>query len=112
MKPISKFATKIVVLVVLVIGIVASVGWYVSGANKGINVSFSEFEKTIQAQDDQQLALREKADGTLYLQTEGELYITQVRPQSQLAERLMEKYNLSYKFVDNSQYSGLIIGGG
>ncbi|MDW0116849.1 AAA family ATPase [Sporosarcina thermotolerans] len=111
MKPISKFATKIVVLVVLVIGIVASVGWYVSGANKGINVSFSEFEKTIQAQDDQQLALREKADGTLYLQTEGELYITQVRPQSQLAERLMEKYNLSYKFVDNSQYSGLIIGG-
>lgn len=111
MKPISKFATKIVVLVVLAIGIVASVGWYISGANKGMNMSFSEFEKTIQAQDGQQLALREKADGTLYLQTDAGLYVTQVRPQSQLAEQLVEKYNLSYKFVDNSQYSGLIIGG-
>ena len=51
LKPNSKFATKIVVLVVLVIGIAASVGWYVSGANKGMNVSFSELEKTIQAQE-------------------------------------------------------------
>ncbi|WP_339251502.1 AAA family ATPase [Sporosarcina sp. FSL W8-0480] len=111
MKPISKFATKIVVLVVLAIGIVTSVGFYISGANKGMNVSFSEFEKTIQAQDGQQLALREKADGTLYLQTDAGLFVTQVRPQSQLAEQLVEQYNLSYKFVDNSQYSGVIIGG-
>ncbi len=70
LKPISKFATKIVVLVVLVIGIVASVGWYVSGADKGTNVSFSEFEKTIQAEEGNPLSLKEKADGTLHLETE------------------------------------------
>lgn len=112
MKPNSKFATKIVVLVVLVIGIAASVGWYVvSGANKGMNVSFSEFEKTIQAQDGQRLSLKEKADGTLQLQAEDGLYVTQVRPQSQLAEQLVEKYNLSYTFADAGQYNGLFVGG-
>lgn len=112
LKPNSKFATKIVVLVVLVIGIAASVGWYVvSGANKGMNVSFSEFEKTIQAQEGQRLSLKEKADGTLQLQTEDGQYVTQVRPQSQLAEQLVENYNLSYTFADAGQYNGLFIGG-
>ncbi|MCM3708974.1 AAA family ATPase [Sporosarcina luteola] len=112
MKPKSTFATKIVVLVILVIGIATSVGWYViSGANKGMNVSFSEFEKTIKAQEGQSMSLKEKADGTLQLQTVDGQYVTQVRPQSQLAEQLVEKYNLSYTFADASQYNGLFIGG-
>ena len=44
-------------------------------------------------------------------ETKDGLYVTQVRPQSQLAEQLVEKYNLSYTFADASQYNGLIIGG-
>ncbi|MCM3636750.1 ATP-dependent metallopeptidase FtsH/Yme1/Tma family protein [Sporosarcina luteola] len=112
MKPKSTFATKIVVLVILVIGIATSVGWYVvSGANKGMDMSFTEFEKTIKAQEGQSLSLKEKADGTLQLKTQDGLYVTQVRPQSQLAEQLVEKYNLSYTFADASQYNGLFIGG-
>lgn len=111
MKPNSKFATKIVLLVALVIGAVTGVGWYISSMPKGVELSFSEFEKTIQSEVDQKLALKESADGTLSLQTKEGLYITQVRPQSQLAEQLVEKYNLSYKYADNGQYSGLIVGG-
>lgn len=111
MKPNSTFATKIVVLVALVIGLATTVGWYVSNVNKGMNVSFSEFEKTIQAQEGQQVSLKEAADGTLSLQTAEGLYVTQVRPQSQLAEDLVDKYNLSYKYADSGQYSGLIFGG-
>ena len=111
MKPNSKFATKIVVLVALVIGVVTGVGWYVSGTPKGENVSFSEFEKTIQSQANQKLALKESADGTLSLLTQDGLYITQVRPQSQLAEQLVEKYNLSYKYADSGQYGSLVFGG-
>lgn len=111
MKPNSKFATKIVVLVVLVIGIATSVGLVLSGANKGMNVSFSEFEKTIQAQQGHPLSLKEKADGTLQLNTKDGLFVTQVRPQGQLAEQLVEKYNLSYTFADASQYNGLFFGG-
>ena len=69
MKPISTFATKIVVLVLLVVGITASVGWYFFDANKGTAISFSNLEKTIQAQNGQQVSLKEKSDGTVYLQT-------------------------------------------
>ncbi|MHC8517690.1 AAA family ATPase [Sporosarcina sp. ITBMC105] len=111
MKPNSTFATKIVVLVALVIGVATTVGWYVSNANKGMNVSFSEFEKTIQAQEGQQVSLKEAADGTLSLKTAEGLYVTQVRPQSQLAEQLVEEYNLSYKYADSGQFSGVIFGG-
>lgn len=111
MKLVSKFATKIVVLVLLVTGTVASVGWYFFDANKGIAVSFSELEKTIQAQNNQVVSLKETSKGTLYLQTTGGQYVTQVRPESQLVEQLVEKYNISYKYSDQSQFSSLLFGG-
>lgn len=111
MRLVSKFATKIVVLVLLVTGTVASVGWYFFDANKGIAVSFSELEKTIQAQNNQVVSLKETSKGTLYLQTKGEQYVTQVRPESQLVEQLVEKYNISYKYSDQSQFSSLLFGG-
>jgi len=100
-----------VVLVLLVTGIVASVGWYFFDANKGIAVSFSELVKTIQAQNDQVVSLKETSNGTLYLQTKGEQYVTQVRPESQLVEQLVEKYNISYNYSDQSQFSSLLFGG-
>lgn len=111
MKLISKFATKIVVLVLLVTGTAACAGWYFFDANKGIAISFSELEKTIQAQNDQVVSLKETSNGTLYLQTKDEQYVTQVRPESQLVEQLVEKYNISYKYSDQSQFSSLLIGG-
>lgn len=111
MKLISKFATKIVVLVLLVTGTAACAGWYFFDANKGITISFSELEKTIQAQNDQVVSLKETSNGTLYLQTKDEQYVTQVRPESQLVEQLVEKYNISYKYSDQSQFSSLLMGG-
>ncbi|WP_421103093.1 AAA family ATPase [Sporosarcina psychrophila] len=105
------FATKIMVLVLLVTGTVASVGWYFFDANKGIAVSFSELEKTIQAQNDQVVSLKETSNGTLFLQTKDEQYVTQVRPESQLVEQLVEKYNISYNYSDQSKLSSLLFGG-
>ncbi|AMQ08501.1 ATP-binding protein [Sporosarcina psychrophila] len=99
------------VLVLLVTGTVASVGWYFFDANKGIAVSFSELEKTIQAQNDQVVSLKETSNGTLYLQTKDEKYVTQVRPESQLVEQLVEKYNISYNYSDQSKFSSLLFGG-
>lgn len=111
LKFISKFATKIVILVLLVAGIGASVGWYVFDANKGTAISFSEMEKTIQAQKDQSVSLKETSDGKLYLKTKDGLYTTQVRPESQLVEQLVEKYNVSYKYSSQSSIGGLILWG-
>ncbi|MEK4714592.1 AAA family ATPase [Sporosarcina sp. FSL K6-5500] len=99
------------VLVLLVTGTVASVGWYFFDANKGIAVSFSELEKTIQAQNDQVVSLKETSNGTLFLQTKDEQYVTQVRPESQLVEQLVEKYNISYNYSDQSKLSSLLFGG-
>jgi cell division protease FtsH len=111
LKPISKFATKIVVLVLLVMGTAASVGWYFFDANKGIAISFSELEKTIQSENGQSISLKETSNGTLYLQTKDDQYVTQVRPESQLVEQLVEKYNISYTYSDQSQFGSLLFGG-
>ncbi|MCG7333824.1 ATP-dependent metallopeptidase FtsH/Yme1/Tma family protein [Sporosarcina sp. ACRSM] len=111
MKPISTFTAKIVVLVLLVVGIATSVGWYVFGVNKGTAISFSALEQTIQAENGQPVTLQEKSDGTVYLQTDDALYVTQVRPQSELVEQLVEKYNINYQYRDQSGIGGLLMGG-
>lgn len=111
MKILSTFAAKIVILVLLVIGTVASIGWYVIGEQEGVAISFAELEKTIQAQNGKGVSLKETSDGTLYLQTNDGLYVTQVRPQSQLAEQLVERYTISYKYADQNRFSGLLLGG-
>ncbi len=111
MKIHSTFATKIVILVLLVIGTAASVGWYAFGTNEGIPISFSELEKKIQGHNGESMTLKEMSNGTLYLETKEELYVTQVRPQSQLVEQLVEKYTVSYKYSDQGKFSGLLLGG-
>lgn len=111
MKPISTFTAKIVVLVLLVVGIATSVGWYIFGVNKGTAISFSALEQTIQAENGNPVTLREKSDGTVFLQTDDALYVTQVRPQSQLVEQLVEKYNINYQYTDQSGFGSLVLGG-
>lgn len=92
-------------------GTAASVGWYVFDANKGIELTFSELEKVIQAQNDNSITLKESSNGTLYVKTEDRQYTTQVRPQSQLVEQLVEKYPISYTYSSRSSFGGLIIWG-
>lgn len=111
MKIQSRFIVKMIILVLFVIGTVAGVRWFVTDANKGITISFAEMEQLIQAEKGQLLSLKETSDGTIYLHTGTELFVTQVRPQSTLVEQLVENYNLSYKYANQSQYDGLIIGG-
>lgn len=99
------------ILILAVLGISAAIGWAIVDSNKGIPVTFSKLEQTIQAQNGQTVSLKEKSDGTLYLKTKDALYVTQVRPQSQMVEELVEKYNITYKYSNQSRYGGLILGG-
>ena len=105
-----KLATKIVILVLLVIGTIASISWYAVDTNKGIAISFAELEKMIQAEQGQ-ISLKETSSGSLYVQTTDALYVTQVRPQSQLVEQLVEQYNLTYQYANQNKFDGLLIGG-
>ena len=92
-------------------GTAASVGWYVYDADKGIEITFSELEKIIQAQKDNSVSLKESSDGTLYVKTIDKQYIIQVRPQSQLVEQLVEKYPISYIYSTPNSLGSLILWG-
>ncbi|CAM3063904.1 AAA family ATPase [Filibacter tadaridae] len=111
MKFFSTFATKIVALALLVIGITVSVGWYFLGANDEIPISFPELENIIQNHNGQTVLLNEKADGTVHLETKDALYVTRVRPQSQLVEQLVEKYKLTYSYSSQNISGSLLLGG-
>ncbi|WP_445683640.1 AAA family ATPase [Sporosarcina sp. FSL K6-3457] len=101
---------KIAILVLFVIGTAVGIGWYALDSNKGTAISFAELEKTIQVAQGQ-ISLKETSSGSLYLQTTDALYVTQVRPQSQLVEQLVEKYNLNYQYANQNKFDGLLIGG-
>ncbi len=107
MKFFSTVTTKIVLLSLLVIGSSSSIGWYVFGANDEIPISFSAMEKKIQDASNESLHLKEKADGTLLLSIDDVVFKTHVRPQSELAEQLVDKYDVSYKYSNQSLSNGL-----
>jgi len=93
------------------VGTAVSVGWYVFDADKGIEITFSELERIIQAQNDNSVSLKESSDGTLYVKTKDKQYMTQVRPQSQLVEQLVEKYPISYNYSTQNSIGSMILWG-
>ena len=110
MKLFSTFTTKIILLSLLATGIVTTIGWYIFSTNDEIIISYSAMEEKIQESTNATLSLKEKSDGTLILSVDDALYKTQIRPQSQLAEQLVDKYDISYTYSEQSLSSGLILG--
>lgn len=111
MKPISKLASKILVIVLFVTAIAAGVTWnYLQGAS-GKEISFAEMEQLIAAQSGNALVLNESSDGTLAVTIDNQKYITMVRPQSTLVDDLVQKYNISYQYETAGSAGGWIIGG-
>lgn len=111
MKSNTKLTTKITILVLVVVAAIATVSWIIVDANKGVDVSFATMEKTIQANQGQDAQLTEKSNGKLYLKTKDSLYVTTVRPESQMVEEWIKKYNISYEYSNQASVGGIIIGG-
>lgn len=107
----SKLATKITILVIVALIAIGTVSWIIVDSNKGTEVSFAAMEETIQALNGQQAELTEKSDGKLYLKTDDGLYVTNVRPESQMVEEWIKNYNISYTYSNNGSVGGIIIGG-
>ncbi len=107
----SKLAAKITIFAVLALAAAGAAGWIVFDANKGAEVSFAEMEQIIQSLDGQQAELKEKSDGKLYLKTKDGLYVTNVRPESQMVEDWIKNYNLSYTYSDHGSAGSIIMGG-
>ncbi|GIN20855.1 ATP-dependent zinc metalloprotease FtsH [Siminovitchia fordii] len=111
MKSNSKFTTKIVPLAIGLIVIVACIVWVVQTMDKGTVIPFSQMEATIKAQNGELVSLKETSDGTLYLKTQDGKFISHVRPNSQMVDKLIETYHISYKYSNGSQAGNWVVGG-
>ena len=85
--------------------------WYIQTTHKEISIPFSSVEKTIQAQNGKAVTLTEQADGSLYMKAGGNEYISHIPPNSQVIEKLVEKYNINYTYTTGSRYGKWILGG-
>ncbi|WP_412759151.1 AAA family ATPase [Neobacillus mesonae] len=104
---VSKFIPLIIALIIIISGSI----WYIQSAKDEISIPFSSVEKMIQNQHGKKIALTEQADGSIYIETGNAKYISHVPPNSQMINKLVEKYNIDYSFSTSSRYGKWILGG-
>ncbi|MGM0903187.1 MAG: AAA family ATPase [Bacillota bacterium] len=96
---------------VLIILLTVGTMIYIDNKNNSIPVPFSTIAQTVEALGTETARLTEHADGTLELETREATFISQVPPNSQMVENLVETNNIHYTYSDNSKYGSLILGG-
>ena len=109
MKSNSRFASKLVPLAIGLIVLTVIVVFAVQALTKATELPFSAIERTIQAQNGEMVTLKEMSDGTIYIETPKQKYVSHFRPNSPLVEELVEKYNVSYKYSDGRQTGNWIM---
>lgn len=76
-----------------------------------VSVPFNSLVKSVESLNGDEATLIEKMDGTLILKTNDSTFVSQVPPGSDMVDKLVEKYNISYEYMNNSKYSAWILGG-
>jgi cell division protease FtsH len=107
----KKIVSRFIPLFTAVILIMAGIVWYVQTSNNKITIPFSSVEKTIQSQNGKVVELTEQADGSLLIQAGEAKYVSHVPPNSQMVEKLVEKYNIDYSYSTSSPYGKWIMAG-
>jgi cell division protease FtsH len=107
----KKIVYKFIPLIAAFILIIATIIWVVQSTNDEISIPYSSLEKTIQSQNGKTVTLTEQADGSIHLTTNKGKYISHVPPNSQMIDRLVEKYKIDYTFSNSSPYGNWILGG-
>ena len=107
----KKAVSKFIPLLAAFLIITAGLTWFLIGSNRETSIPFSQMEKTIQAEKGQAVSLTENADGSLHLVTKNGKYVSHVPPNSQMVNKLVEKYNVDYSFSSSSRYGKWILGG-
>ncbi|PLT29921.1 AAA family ATPase [Peribacillus deserti] len=106
-KLMSKFVLPLAGLLI----IVGAVFWIIKGTTKEMTIPFSSMAETIQSVKGEPVSLKEQQDGKLILTTPQGKYVSYVPPNSQMVDKLVEKYNVHYTYSSSSQYGGWIMGG-
>jgi cell division protease FtsH len=107
----KKIVSKFIPLFAAFIIVIAGITWFIQTTNNQIVIPFSSVEKTIQEQNGRTVTLMEESDGSLYLKAGKSEFISHVPPNSQMVDKLVEKYNINYSYSTNSRYSKWIMGG-
>ncbi|RFU61050.1 AAA family ATPase [Peribacillus glennii] len=110
MKSNSTLVSKLLPVILACVVAITGIAWYIFGNAKETAIPFSSIEKTIQAQNGKPVTLEEKRNGAIYLTTEDGKYVSNVPPNSQMIDKLIEKYNVQYSYSANSRYSPWIMG--
>jgi len=106
-KIVSKFIPLITALIIVISGMI----WYIQATQNEISIPFSSVEKTIQAQNGKVVSLTEQADGSLYIKAGNKEYVSHIPPNSQMIEKLVEKYNIDYTYTTSTRYGKWVLGG-
>ncbi|QCJ41844.1 AAA family ATPase [Bacillus sp. S3] len=107
----KKIVSKFIPLFAAFILIMAGIAWYIQTSNSEVSIPFSSVEKTIQAQNGDPVILTERADGSLYIKAGETEFISHVPPNSDMIDKLVEKYNIDYSYSTSSRYGKWIMGG-
>ncbi len=107
----KKLVSKIIPLIAALLIILGGVTWFFQTTNKEIEIPFSSVEETIQKQNGKPVALTEHSDGSIKLTVDGFKYESHVPPNSQMIDKLVEKYNINYSFSNNSRFGKWIMAG-
>lgn len=107
----SKIVSKFMPLLGVLILIVATTLWIIQETTKETAIPFSSMVKTIQHQKGETVTLTENSDGSLHLETKEGKYVSNVPPNSQMVDKLVEKYNIDYSFNNSSKFGKWIMGG-
>ena len=107
----KKIVSKFIPLFTVFIFVIAGIVWYVQTLNNEVAIPFSSVEKTIQAQNGEPVTLTERADGSLEIKAGKSEYVSHVPPNSQMIDKLVEKYNIEYSYSTSSRYGKWIMGG-
>jgi cell division protease FtsH len=110
-KSTRKVVSKLFPLFAAFILVIAGFIWIIQVTNNEVAIPFSSMEKTIQAQNGRTVSLTEDVDGSLHLITKDGKFVSHIPPNSQMINRLVEKYNIDYTYSTSSPYGKWIMGG-
>jgi cell division protease FtsH len=107
----KKLVSKIIPLIAALLIVMASITWIIQTTNNKIEIPFSSVENTIQNQNGKSVTLTEYSDGSLQLEAGDHKYESHVPPNSQMVDKLVEKYNINYSFSNSSTFGKWIMAG-
>lgn len=100
----KKLVSKIIPLIAALLLLLAGIAWFFQTSNEKVQIPFSSVEETILKQNGKPVALTEHSDGSILLEVDGLKYESHVPPNSQMVDKLVEKYNINYSFSNSSRF--------